>query len=1032
MLMFAFLMFFLVSSVSATDYPYWIEHDENANPVNNVWIKLNLSASSTKTIYAFKKEGYSPDGDSVFEFFDDFEGTSVDTNKWSSNSGTVSNSKYQVVNTITATIPINQYIITWYGKRSTTGYEVWFGIGNWDERTPDGGYASWRDYYAGGTKKRFTIEHTAWEESTYDYSSDSTNSWYQFNLILTNSNINWKLFTKTGSSLIDYSTTKSASLTDVNTLYFVKDPDRDVTDMQFEYISVRKYTSNEPSITVTDMGTYYKIDITNNEATDLTNYQVAIPINDLNVTSTTESIKFTDTSFEVGLTQNISYTEFKVGYDITHECYWNNASENVTEVNLTLVAINNNDSTTLYNQTFTNVSENQTVSYTYTLQVSDAHDLISFRCIYTDDLGFNETLEINKTVENSIPTAPTTIDINPDNVAENQNISVNILGSTDTDNDTLTYYYSIYDYNTSAYIYENKSENETFTLTQEQLAHDFKIEFWAYDGYNYSANNSIDWHDTNHFTYTLDDYSNISGTKYADTIEIIINYRCNDTIQFTGFDATENNTFFTINGTCNDTWQSYVYNYQSNTEGNRTIRLAMNDSYNYNYTFDYIADLVAPNVTLILNNTYGFRNNITESFSVQVYDNISNLTCNITANNDEYLNQNFTNNETQNFSFNFTDGTNNWIATCYDFVNHSTTDEETIVIYTKNITLINEETGNNFSSWSDMYGLRIISENYTYDFLDTNQSQIWYVTTENGIFRLEKRYNSDPNTVLFVDLKPSLVETDVPVCVAPPQTFYEIIIYSSISKPVAVMNNYAQCYALADYTQYAYQDALNEKIYSIKSIYYLYTYEDGQKVFLASIDGGSAYEIALDVLESQQQQYTFSLATDVVTVQKTTNTTLKIYYNNVKEDNTKVIIDITDDNNQNVFSHTETSDPNEFTIYFDYSTLNISDLLTLTITKYKESGSIETTTRLFNKAGGVGFINPNVAILFAVISIIFALTIVAIQYAFGWFGVLAGLVALGFTTLAPSNAKLVFIQAILTIVIIFIGIVWFNEHSSTT
>jgi len=1036
MLMFAFLMVFLVSSVSATDYPYWVEHDENNNPINNVWIKLNLSASSTKTIFAYKKVGYSPNGDSVFEFFDDFEGSSLDTSKWNHEAGslpTISSSELfwsasDGTDDLIVSIPS-------FDSYSSTGlvYDTFVKV-----NSPYGEqYVNDLIEYSGGYGDTWTTIKA--QNSNFDsfIRNQGTNIGNNPTTIAT-ADDNWHLFTtKISPSEVKFFMDGVSKRTESVTFDFtnLRARIRQGTSygaLYYEWVKLRKYTTNEPSVTVTDMGTYYKIDITNNEATDLTNYQIAIPISSLDITSTTESIKFTDTSFEVGLTQNISYTEFKVGYDITHECYWNNASENVTEVNLTLVAINNNDSTTLYNQTFTNVSENQTVSYTYTLQVSDAHDLISFRCIYTDDLGDTETIETNKTVENSIPTAPTTIDINPDNVAENQNISVNILGSTDTDNDTLTYYYSIYDYNTSAYIYENKSENETFTLTQEQLAHDFKIEFWAYDGYNYSANNSIDWHDTNHFTYTLDDYSNISGTKYADTIEIIINYRCNDTIQFTGFDATENNTFFTINGTCNDTWQSYVYNYQSNTEGNRTIRLAMNDSYNYNYTFDYIADLVAPNVTLILNNTYGFRNNITESFSVQVYDNISNLTCNITANNDEYLNQNFTNNETQNFSFNFTDGTNNWIATCYDFVNHSTTDEETIVIYTKNITLINEETGNNFSSWSDMYGLRIISENYTYDFLDTNQSQIWYVTTENGIFRLEKRYNSDPNTVLFVDLKPSLVETDVPVCVAPPQTFYEIIIYSSISKPVAVMNNYAQCYALADYTQYAYQDALNEKIYSIKSIYYLYTYEDGQKVFLASIDGGSAYEIALDVLESQQQQYTFSLATDVVTVQKTTNTTLKIYYNNVKEDNTKVIIDITDDNNQNVFSHTETSDPNEFTIYFDYSTLNISDLITLTITKYKESGSIETTTRLFNKAGGVGFINPNVAILFAVISIIFALTIVAIQYAFGWFGVLAGLVALGFTTLAPSNAKLVFIQAILTIVIIFIGIVWFNEHSSTT
>jgi len=520
MLMFAFLMVFLVSSVSATDYPYWVEHDENNNPINNVWIKLNLSASSTKTIFAYKKVGYSPNGDSVFEFFDDFEGSSLDTSKWNHEAGslpTISSSELfwsasDGTDDLIVSIPS-------FDSYSSTGlvYDTFVKV-----NSPYGEqYVNDLIEYSGGYGDTWTTIKA--QNSNFDsfIRNQGTNIGNNPTTIAT-ADDNWHLFTtKISPSEVKFFMDGVSKRTESVTFDFtnLRARIRQGTSygaLYYEWVKLRKYTTNEPSVTVTDMGTYYKIDITNNEATDLTNYQIAIPISSLDITSTTESIKFTDTSFEVGLTQNISYTEFKVGYDITHECYWNNASENVTEVNLTLVAINNNDSTTLYNQTFTNVSENQTVSYTYTLQVSDAHDLISFRCIYKDDLGFNETLEINKTVENSIPTIPD-LYVEGDFFV-NTTITATAENSTDADGDSLTYEYKFYNVNDDTLLQDWSTDN-TYLIQQSDAHDSIRIYAKVYDNYNGSS-------ETNTLEYVRDSAPTITYVRPLQNVSSRGNQLC--------------------------------------------------------------------------------------------------------------------------------------------------------------------------------------------------------------------------------------------------------------------------------------------------------------------------------------------------------------------------------------------------------------------------------------------------------------------------------------------------------------------------
>ena len=487
---------------------------------------------------------------------------------------------------------------------------------------------------------------------------------------------------------------------------------------------------------------------------------------------------------------------------------------------------------------------------------------------------------------------------------------------------------------------------------------------------------------------------------------------------------------------CTNSEKTFSYNYVPTFEGTYNVSLyytsnydSLNESIATNETFTF--DIYEPIINFTTNFTYDFRNNISESVNITVYDNISPIiTCNISLNTKSYKNESFNNNQTKTYDFNLTDGNNQLIVKCYDLVQNEEIYDDTEYIYVKNITLINEDTGENFSKWSDMDTLRIISDTETYDFLSVNKSQIYIVTKDDKTFRLEKVYSATPSTIIFIDFRPSLVPTDLPLCVAEPQEIFEILIYSSLSKDIAVINNYAKCYVLADKTQYAYQDTVTEKIYSIKSIYYLYTYENGQKVFLASIDGGAANSIAIDLLESTKKQYSFSLTTDDFSIEKTSNTTLKIYYKTFKS-NDKTVIEILDDKSNTIFKHTETDNPNEFTVYFDYTTLNISDLLTFKVTKYQGT-EVSTFQRVFNKGGSYGILHPNVAMTLSIILIVFALTFVSISYVFGWFGAIALLIAIAITTLAPSTPELVFMQAVMLIILVFIILIWKNENYAIT
>jgi len=74
---------------SGNDLDYWIESGINTTSTK-IWVKVpSLSASTDTTIYMFygnPSASSASSGDDTFVFFDDFEGTSLDLNKWDTSS----------------------------------------------------------------------------------------------------------------------------------------------------------------------------------------------------------------------------------------------------------------------------------------------------------------------------------------------------------------------------------------------------------------------------------------------------------------------------------------------------------------------------------------------------------------------------------------------------------------------------------------------------------------------------------------------------------------------------------------------------------------------------------------------------------------------------------------------------------------------------------------------------------------------------------------------------------------------------------
>ena len=127
---------------------FWVEEFDYANKKAKVWVRLPKDSEELNIAFGNEKASESSynNGDETFEFFDDFEGTELDTTKWSFVEGssvqvansevTLSGSTTSISTRLYKTFPINT--IAFYKAKMSGDGATYFGFSDYDGSTING------------------------------------------------------------------------------------------------------------------------------------------------------------------------------------------------------------------------------------------------------------------------------------------------------------------------------------------------------------------------------------------------------------------------------------------------------------------------------------------------------------------------------------------------------------------------------------------------------------------------------------------------------------------------------------------------------------------------------------------------------------------------------------------------------------------------------------------------------------------------------------------------------------------------------
>lgn len=459
------------------------------------------------------------------------------------------------------------------------------------------------------------------------------------------------------------------------------------------------------------------------------------------------------------------------------------------------------------------------------------------------------------------------------------------------------------------------------------------------------------------------------------------------------------------------------------------FKIAAIDSNAYNSTTNTTSFyLDYPDGYLSARGTFNFTN----GFATSVFTNL-NYSCVNNLNTTAQINATFnaalfksgsvTNNTPYTNTTRLSDGTNTLTITCSDF-NTQATNTTSVTAYVKSIYLIDEK-DNTLFDVSNLTSVRVYydSNSTYYDFKSAGTNTINISINDTDSLRFEFVRSSGEVVIVYVNL--GLLDTQARICVNKDDvTQYEQGIVSSQIKGVVLKNVFSNCVVAADYTRFAYENSFILKAYTIHSLYYLYTYVDGVKTYLASVDGSIQNLIKLDVLEYSRAEVPANVIGDAVGIEVYTNSSAWITYLNYLNNSASAVITITRlDTGEVVFTSTETDSPNYFTILFDFSTLeNVTSntLFMLKIVKTDTNGNEFTIKRYFTSTGAAGNVPSSYAYMISIGIAIFGLTIVAVSVALSWFGMLALLVALIVLALAPFTTATMILGVTELVLLLFL------------
>ena len=530
-----------------------------------------------------------------------------------------------------------------------------------------------------------------------------------------------------------------------------------------------------------------------------------------------------------------------------------------------------------------------------------------------------------------------------------------------------------------------------------------------------------------------------TGEQYTRNLTYSINYAC---IDYTSTQIIRyiNDTLDKITtATCLNASTHLNDSYVHNKEGEYNISFFFNTSilpeYNNEWAGNdtFISDLYAPTIeTQSVAGSAGFHSPLA-NYTLRCNDTLFiNLTYNSTVNNIElFYGENTTRDTNITNESILLQGENIFIATCADVI--STTQVTTnFTAYAKNFSLIEETTGADWDYNNASSVIMYYDDNSTaFDFKAQGTSKVQFTSINQEKLRLQIIYNNGDIIDRYIDVSIGN-DQDVRICANNETiTHYEQIVISATEKPVTLFSIFPDCIVAQDYTRFVYEDSFILKGYTINALYSLYTYdEDNNKIFLASMDGSLPTFYNIDVLEFNLDQVEADLQGEALTVSKSGDL-LTLYYQNNRDDSISTLFTITEVNTSTVlFTTTEEDNPNEVFVYFDTSTLSISNssLLRADVQTTDKNGIVQSEYTYFNLNGSSGRMSAGFAIAISIILTIIGLTASVTRLGLGWFGTLAQLAAvivLGFTV---GGVYVLFIQGIQTIILIFVILMLTNQN----
>jgi hypothetical protein len=299
--------------------------------------------------------------------------------------------------------------------------------------------------------------------------------------------------------------------------------------------------------------------------------------------------------------------------------------------------------------------------------------------------------------------------------------------------------------------------------------------------------------------------------------------------------------------------------------------------------------------------------------------------------------------------------------------------------------------------------------NFSYDFNSTGTATTTFFSPSEDLW-FEFGYTDGTKINRQINFG-VLDDQNIGICAPYYQTFYQQRFVANSAKTIIVKNNVSNCYIIAGQLAYVYDTGYSITTYTIPKPYYLYTYSNGVKTYLALLDGGVPTAYNIDAIEFSRSTFNLNIGADTVAFYPLKSTqglydtnTLQIYYLAYKKINDSLKLEIYNGSTL-LWTYTELTEPDELLVNFYWGGLDVNtdNVLELRITKTIDG--VETSTSYYFTTMGASYQNTvsNAwAAIIAVIFFLFGITLVSVNKAFGIFGIIICVIALFFVNMASG------------------------------